>query len=50
MSNMLFGVQARDITVMLSAAVVLIAAALLATYVPACRAARVDPATALRWE
>jgi ABC-type antimicrobial peptide transport system permease subunit len=50
MNSMLFGVQARDTTVIVSATVVLIAAALLATYVPACRATRVDPATVLRWE
>lgn len=50
MRSLLFGVEARDPVVAVSTAVVLVIAALAATYVPACRATRVDPATALRCE
>jgi putative ABC transport system permease protein len=50
MGSLLFGVQASDPTVLASTAVVLSTAALLATYIPARRATRVDPTLALRWE
>lgn len=50
MRSLLFGVEARDPVVIASTAAVLICAALAATYVPAFRATRVDPVTALRWE
>jgi predicted permease len=50
MGSLLFGVQPRDPVVMVWTAVILISAALVATYVPAHRATHVDPATALRCE
>jgi len=50
MRGLLFGVEARDPAVVVSTAAVLAIAALAATCVPAYRATRVDPATALRWE
>jgi ABC-type lipoprotein release transport system permease subunit len=50
MRSLLFGVEAHDLAVMECAVAVLGTAALLATYVPAYRATRVDPVTALRWE
>jgi len=50
MGSLLFGVQPRDPAVIVWTAVVLIVAALVATYVPAYRATHVDPATALRCE
>jgi predicted permease len=50
MRSLLFGVEAHDPAVFGCAVLVLATAALLATYVPAWRATRVDPVTALRWE
>jgi len=47
---MLFGLQPRDPATFVSAAVVLSAVALLAGWLPARRAARIDPATVLRNE
>lgn len=49
-TSLLFGVAALDPLTYLSVAVVLITAAALATYVPARRAARIDPMLALREE
>ena len=49
-SSLLFGVHPRDPLVFGAVPVVLIAVALLATYLPARRAARVDPLDALRIE
>ena len=48
--SMLFGLTATDAGVMTAAVVSLMAAGLAAAYVPARRAARVDPMTALRHE
>jgi putative ABC transport system permease protein len=48
MSSFLFGVGPRDATTYAVVSGVLAAAALLATYLPARRASRVDPVVALR--
>jgi predicted permease len=50
LGSMLFGLSPRDPVTMIVAAVVLIAVATLAAFVPAWRASRVDPMTALRYE
>ena len=50
LSTLLFGVSSHDVTAMASAAAALIAVALLACYIPARRAAKVDPLVALRFE
>jgi ABC-type antimicrobial peptide transport system permease subunit len=50
MSSLLFGVGALDPTAYLSALGVTLAAAALASYVPARRAASIDPVGALRIE
>jgi predicted permease len=50
LGSMLFGLSPRDPVTMIGAAVVLIAVAALAAFIPAWRASRVDPMTALRYE
>jgi predicted permease len=50
LSTLLFGVSARDLTTFLFAPTVLALVALVACYIPAFRATRVDPAKVLRQE
>jgi len=50
MSSMLYGVRAYDPLTFAGVASLVIVVAVLACYIPALRATRVDPVTALRYE
>jgi ABC-type antimicrobial peptide transport system permease subunit len=50
MASLLFGVSATDVVTFALVPLILIATAMLATYIPALRATRVDPTVALREE
>ena len=50
MSSLLFGVSATDPVTFATIAIVLMSVALLASYIPAIRAMRIDPMTALRYQ
>jgi putative ABC transport system permease protein len=50
LKSMLFGVSATDPATLVMAASVLVAVALLACYIPARRALKIDPMTTLKYE
>jgi putative ABC transport system permease protein len=50
LGGLLFGINALDLTTFTGVALLLAAVALLACWIPARRATKVDPIAALRWE
>jgi putative ABC transport system permease protein len=50
LASLLFGVHPRDPLIFIAVPVLLTAVALLACYLPARRATRINPLEALRWE
>jgi putative ABC transport system permease protein len=50
LSNQLYGITAHDPATLVVVSLMLVAIVLLATYIPARRATKVDPLVALRYE